>query len=107
MTRRWGIELENDVVVDPKYGVPLLGAQDFLATRYSDSPVTRDLMTNNLRVLFSLARSLKVSSPGGKDVKNQFLVQSSITLQNGPATLLRPSHSPPRPGPPIKRPQPG
>lgn len=97
LTRRWGIELENDVVVDPKYGVPLLGAQDFLATRYSDSPVTRDLMTNNLRVLFSLARSLKVSSPGGKDVKNQFLVQSSMKAW-GMTSLAHLENASKRPG---------
>lgn len=63
LLRRWGIALQNDVVLDPPAAVPQLGPQTFFASNFGDHPVVKDLAQNEFLVLLVLCRSLETGVP--------------------------------------------
>ncbi|MDY7093814.1 MAG: GldG family protein [Acidobacteriota bacterium] len=58
----YGVELGNDLVIDPERTVLFSGLETFSADSYGEHPVTSALRPTRLPVLFSLARSV---TPGG------------------------------------------
>lgn len=52
----WGVKLGNDIVIDPKSAVPLMGADTFFASTFRPHPVTK--LLEGTAVVFSLARSV-------------------------------------------------
>jgi len=53
----WGVEVGNDVVVDPAASLPFFGSETLFVTDYGSHPITRSVQEGGLRVLVSLARS--------------------------------------------------
>ena len=61
----YGLKLNTDIVIDPANAVPQIGLETFIANHYGSHPIVRSLATENLPVLFSLARSIgKVEMAG-------------------------------------------
>lgn len=52
----WGVKLGDDIVIDPKSAVPLMGADTFFASSFRTHPVTK--LLEGTAVVFSLARSV-------------------------------------------------
>lgn len=62
----WGIEVGNDVVVDPANPLPFFGSETLFVTDYGSHPITRSVDEGGLPVLVSLARSVEAGTvPGG------------------------------------------
>ncbi len=55
----WGIEVGNDVVVDPANPLPFFGSETMFVTDYGSHPITRSVADGGLPVIFSLARSVE------------------------------------------------
>lgn len=55
----WGIEVGNDVVVDPANPLPFFGSETMFVTDYGGHPITRSVADGGLPVIFSLARSVE------------------------------------------------
>jgi len=53
----WGVDVGNDVVVDPANSLPFFGSETLFVTDYGTHPITRSVQDGGLRVLVSLARS--------------------------------------------------
>jgi ABC-type uncharacterized transport system involved in gliding motility auxiliary subunit len=54
----WGVEVGNDVVVDPANPLPFFGSETLFVTDYGSHPITRSVQEGGLPVLISLARSV-------------------------------------------------
>lgn len=61
----YGIEVGDDVVVDPASRIPFFGADTFYAESYGNHPVTDTLRDENLPVLLSLVRSVRSAEDDG------------------------------------------
>ncbi len=55
---RYGIEVGNDIVVDPANPLPFFGADTIYVTSYGSHPITRSLAQAQLPTILSLARSV-------------------------------------------------
>jgi ABC-type uncharacterized transport system involved in gliding motility auxiliary subunit len=55
----WGVELGDDVVIDPGNPLPFYGPETIFATDFGDHPTTRSLRQEELAVLVSLTRSAR------------------------------------------------
>jgi len=77
LVEKWGIKPLMDIVLDPAASVPSLGAQTFLSLSFGANPVVRDLAKNKYPVLFSLARSLEITTPADNDYAVEALIKSS------------------------------
>ncbi|HYK42268.1 MAG TPA: GldG family protein [Thermoanaerobaculia bacterium] len=53
-----GLRLSDDIVIDPANAVPQVGAETVIANRYGSHPVVRSLSSEQLPVVFPLARSV-------------------------------------------------
>ena len=53
----WGVDVGNDVVVDPASSLPFFGSETLFVADYGTHPITRSVQEGGLRVLVSLARS--------------------------------------------------
>ncbi|MGH9464248.1 MAG: Gldg family protein, partial [Thermoanaerobaculia bacterium] len=53
----WGVDVGNDVVVDPANPLPFFGSETLFVTDYGTHPITRSVQDGGLPVLISLARS--------------------------------------------------
>lgn len=73
----YGIEVRDDVVVDPDNPVPFYGAESFFVDSYAEHPITRSLSQAGYPVILSLARSIEVAAgtPAG--------AESSVLLETG------------------------
>lgn len=58
-----GIELGNDIVIDPANALPLVGAETIVANRFGSHPIVRGLAAEGLPVIFPLARSVSKADP--------------------------------------------
>jgi ABC-type uncharacterized transport system involved in gliding motility auxiliary subunit len=54
----YGVELGDDIVVDPANPLPFYSAETFFANQYDSHPITEALEDANYPVIFSLARSV-------------------------------------------------
>ena len=54
----WGLDVGNDVVVDPSNPLPFFGSETLFVTDYGSHPITRSVREGGLPVLISLARSV-------------------------------------------------
>jgi ABC-type uncharacterized transport system involved in gliding motility auxiliary subunit len=60
----YGLRLNNDIVIDPANAIPQVGAETLIANRYGSHAIVRSLSSENLPVVFPLARSVaKVDKP--------------------------------------------
>lgn len=58
----WGIEAQDDVVVDPTNLLPFFSAETIFASNYGVQPITDALRQARVPVVFSLARSVKAGT---------------------------------------------
>jgi ABC-type uncharacterized transport system involved in gliding motility auxiliary subunit len=58
----YGVEVGNDLVIDPDSGLPFFGADTFFVNAYGSHPVTQALAESDTPVILALARSVSVSS---------------------------------------------
>lgn len=54
----WGVDVGNDVVVDPALALPNFGSESFFVTDFGSHPITRSVADGGLAVIFRLARSV-------------------------------------------------
>lgn len=66
---KYGIQVENDIVVDPSNPLPMFGAETLFSNIYGQHPIVEPLSRQSLPMLVSLARSVRpVSGPAGEKV---------------------------------------
>lgn len=74
----YGIELGEDIVVDPTNPLPFYSAETFFANEYENHPITEALEDANYPVIFSLARSVDtMPQDGDAGLKVTQLLRSS------------------------------
>jgi gliding motility-associatede transport system auxiliary component len=61
----YGVQLDDDIVIDPDRGVPFFGAETFFADSYGSHPAVKALSQAGLQVIFALARSVKPAADVG------------------------------------------
>ena len=63
----WGVQAQDDVVVDPANVLPFFGAETIFASSYGSQPIVAPLQKQRIPVVFSLARSVRAGKapPGG------------------------------------------
>jgi gliding motility-associatede transport system auxiliary component len=59
----WGIQAQNDIVVDPGNALPLVGAETVFINHFGAHDIVRPLETARMAVIFPLARSIDNSTP--------------------------------------------
>jgi ABC-type uncharacterized transport system involved in gliding motility auxiliary subunit len=77
----YGVELGNDLVIDPERTVLFSGLETFSADSYGEHPVTSALRPTQLPVLFSMARSVtpaQEEDAGRAGSRTTVLVQTSL-----------------------------
>jgi len=74
---RWGVELGNDIVVDPARQLPFISAANLFVTTYTQHPVVEKMQT--LMTLFPLARSVRPA----KDLKDLSATSLAMTSPQG------------------------
>jgi gliding motility-associatede transport system auxiliary component len=57
----YGLEVGNDLVIDPANPLPFYGAETIFVEDYGDHPITRALRQTQVPVIFPLARSVRRS----------------------------------------------
>jgi ABC-type uncharacterized transport system involved in gliding motility auxiliary subunit len=77
LCKKYGVELQNDLVVDPEASLLEGRAQTFYGVDYSSHKITYDLMKNKYPILFTLARSLNIVEPQSSDFKCEKLISTS------------------------------
>jgi ABC-type uncharacterized transport system involved in gliding motility auxiliary subunit len=71
----WGVRLDDDVVVDPKGRVPLMGAETLFANSFRPHPITKPL--EGSAVLLPLARSVRLAEKMPDGVTGTVLLETS------------------------------
>lgn len=56
---RWGVELGNDIVVDPARQLPFVSAANLFVTSYGAHPIVQRMQAGELMTLFPLTRSVR------------------------------------------------
>ncbi len=59
----FGLQLNDDIVVDPANAVPLVGAETVIANHFGSHPIVRPLSSEGLPLLFPIARSIAKINP--------------------------------------------
>ena len=66
---KYGVQVENDIVVDPSNPLPIYGAETLFSNVYGSHPIVEPLSRQGLPMMVSLARSVRpVSGPAGEKV---------------------------------------
>ena len=66
---KYGVQVENDLVVDPSNPLPMFGAETLFSNVYGQHPIVEPLSRQGLPMLVSLARSVRpASGPEGAKV---------------------------------------
>jgi ABC-type uncharacterized transport system involved in gliding motility auxiliary subunit len=73
----WGVELADDVVVDPANLLPFFSAETIFASNYGTHPITDALRQARVPVVFSLARSVRAAARPPAGVSLTELVKTS------------------------------
>jgi ABC-type uncharacterized transport system involved in gliding motility auxiliary subunit len=72
-----GVVLDDDVVVDPKSALPMMGPETIFTRTFRAHPVTRLLQGQGLAVVFPLARSVRAAEKPPQGVTVTTLVETS------------------------------
>ena len=67
----------DDIVIDPANAVPQVGAETVIANHYGPHPVVRSLASEQLPVVFPLARSVAKTEKPPADWSQTVLVETS------------------------------
>ncbi|HXU44191.1 MAG TPA: GldG family protein [Thermoanaerobaculia bacterium] len=66
---KYGIKVDDDIVVDPSNPLPSFGAETLFSNSYGNHPIVEPLARQNLPLLVSLARSVRAETgPAGAGV---------------------------------------
>ncbi len=66
---KYGVQVDNDIVVDPSNPLPMFGAETLFSNIYGQHPIVEPLSRQSLPMLVSLARSVHaVAGPAGAQV---------------------------------------
>src|SRR6185295_4094107 len=66
---KYGVQVDNDIVVDPSNPLPMFGAETLFSNVYGQHPIVEPLSRQSLPMLVSLARSVRAASgPAGAKV---------------------------------------
>jgi ABC-2 type transport system permease protein len=71
----WGVRLGDDIVVDPRNALPLMGPETVVARSFRSHPVTK--LLEGLPVVFPVVRSVGPADPLPEGVTVQVLVETS------------------------------
>ncbi|MCL4808585.1 MAG: Gldg family protein [Thermoanaerobaculia bacterium] len=71
----YGVRLGDDIVVDPRNALPLMGPETVVARSFRDHPVTK--LLEGLPVVFPVVRSVGLAEPLPEGVAAQVLVETS------------------------------
>lgn len=74
----YGVELADDVVVDPANPLPFFGAETIFVNIYGDHVITRALDQAQLPVIVPLGRSVRTASPGVEGLAVTELMLTSV-----------------------------
>ena len=74
---RWGLELGDDLVVDPANALPMVGAETVLANRFGTHPIVRSISAAGLPVIFPIVRSVTKAEKPPDGVPEAMLVETS------------------------------
>ena len=74
---QYGLQLGDDIVVDPANALPMVGAETVLANQYGTHPIVRPLSAESLPVVFPLARSVTKAEKPPDGVAETMLVETS------------------------------
>lgn len=73
----YGVEVGDDVVVDPSNPLPIYGAETIFSSIYGIHPTTKSLRQANVPVILSLSRSVRRSDPPPLERQTVELVNTS------------------------------
>ncbi len=71
----WGVRLGDDIVVDPRNALPLMGPETVVARSFRSHPVTK--LLEGLPVVLPVARSVGAADPAPEGVTARVLVETS------------------------------
>ncbi len=71
----WGMRLDDDIVIDPKGRVPLMGAETLFANAFRPHPITK--LLEGAAVVFPLARSVRLAEKMPEGVTGTVLLETS------------------------------
>jgi len=74
---RYGLKLNNDLVIDPTNAVPMVGPETVIANRFGSHPVVRALASEGVPLLFPIARSVAKTAPAPPDWSATMLVETT------------------------------
>lgn len=72
-----GVRLQDDIVIDPANAVPQVGAETLIANRYGTHSIVRSLSSEQLPVVFPLARSVAKTEKPPADWTQTMLVETT------------------------------
>ena len=75
LLKRWGILVDQDIVVDPRARIPFVSAANLLIATYTEHPIVSKMKT--LITMFPLARSVRPADPMPEHVKVTRLAMTS------------------------------
>jgi ABC-type uncharacterized transport system involved in gliding motility auxiliary subunit len=58
LLKEWGVQLDDDIVVDPGNSLPFIGAETVYANHFGTQEIVSPLSSANMAVIFPLARSV-------------------------------------------------
>jgi ABC-type uncharacterized transport system involved in gliding motility auxiliary subunit len=73
----YGLQLDNDIVIDPANAVPLVGPETAIANRFGTHPVVRSLSAEGLPVLFPIARSVSKTEKPPQEYSQTMLIETT------------------------------
>ena len=73
----YGVQLHDDIVVDPANAVPMVGPETVIANRFGTHPIVRSLSSEGLPLLFPIARSVAKTSPAPPEWTATMLVETT------------------------------
>ena len=74
---KYGIQLGDDIVIDPTNALAQMGAEVVLAERYGNHPIVRALAGEKLPVIFQLSRSVTKAEKPPEGVAEAMLIETS------------------------------
>jgi ABC-type uncharacterized transport system involved in gliding motility auxiliary subunit len=74
---KYGLRVEDDIVIDPANALAQMGAEVVLADRYGSHPIVQSLSAAKLPLVFQLARSITRAEKPPQGVSETMLVETS------------------------------
>jgi ABC-type uncharacterized transport system involved in gliding motility auxiliary subunit len=73
----YGLQIDDDIVIDPANAVPMVGPETAIANRFGTHPIVRSLSAEGLPLLFPIARSVSKTDKPPQDYTQTMLVETT------------------------------